>query len=277
MISATASKVYLSIRISGGTSALNEGRKQYLSRVPQNVSIISEIKTFYPLPDVDEGLRAGVIELVDGTILHGFDRIIFATGYRYAFPFLPQYHNASLHPNETIPIESGKPQPLVTDGSHIRSLHLDIFYIEEPTIGFINVNTGTEIFSFSEYTSSALAKVWAGQAKIMSTKNMWALHWDRVKEAGGRYGKEFLLLGKERENARIRYLVGWLNQEAVEYGGHQLIAPAENRYEIVHIWAIAQFPAYYSNHSNFATSSSFGEFQGQRKFVEAWSYIRDNW
>ncbi|KAF5388992.1 hypothetical protein D9757_005129 [Collybiopsis confluens] len=276
-ISVTASKVYLSVRASEG-SILTESRKRYLSRLPQNVSIVQEIKSFHPLPDDGEGLRSGVIEFVDSTLLRGIDRIIFGTGYRYGFPFLPQFHSSSLRPNETIPTKSGKPQPLVTDGTHIRSLHLDIFYIEEPTIGFINgkcVNNGIDTFSFSEYTSSALAKVWAGHARIPSTRKMWDLHWKRLEDAGGSYGKSFLLLGDIRERERIRQLVGWLNQEAVEYGGHQLSAPAESRYEIARIWAISQFPAYFSNQN--ITGFTASEFLNGNQIAEAWSLSRDDW
>ena len=103
---------------------------------------------------MNKSFSQGEIELVNGTvrffcslllyyflpILHkiisGIDHIIFATGYRYSFPFLPQYHNSSLGRNETAP--RSLQQPLVTDGTHLRSLHLDLFYIEEPTIGFMN-------------------------------------------------------------------------------------------------------------------------------------------
>lgn len=66
----------------------------------------------------------------------GFDAVIFATGFRYSFPFLPQYHNPSVGPKEQGP--KNLPQPIVTDGTHLRNLYLDIFYIEEPTIGFVN-------------------------------------------------------------------------------------------------------------------------------------------
>ncbi|KAE9388469.1 hypothetical protein BT96DRAFT_927085 [Gymnopus androsaceus JB14] len=89
--------------------------------------------------------------------------IILATGSRYAFPFLPQYHDGS---HETIPI----------GGCRRGALHLDLFYIEEPTIGFINmhftVSIGIESFMFSEFATSALAKVWVSEAKLLLTKKM---------------------------------------------------------------------------------------------------------
>ncbi|KAJ3997739.1 hypothetical protein F5050DRAFT_1568782 [Lentinula boryana] len=229
-LSAKAKKVFLSVRPHEGQwvvavifcSMINLS----IRLLPKNVSIVPEIKFFHPLPirptDENFGIQLGEIELINGTLLRGFDRIIFATGFRYAFPFLPQYHNASLRSNETIPAGSGRPQPLITDGTHIRSLHLDTFYIEEPTIGFINMNLGIESFMYSEFAASAIAKVWAGEAKLPSTQEMWDQHWQRVIDAGGAYGGQFMYLGSAKEAALVRYIIGWLNEDAVKYGGHQV-------------------------------------------------------
>lgn len=52
----------------------------------------------------------------------------FATGYRYS---LPQFHNSSNAVKDTVDL-----QPIVTDGTHLRNLYLDILSIEEPTLGF---------------------------------------------------------------------------------------------------------------------------------------------
>ncbi|KAJ3796860.1 hypothetical protein GGU11DRAFT_111910 [Lentinula aff. detonsa] len=259
-LSGKAKKVFLSIR-PHEDSVFRETRNMYLSRVPKNVSIVPEIKFFHPLPirptDQNFGIRVGEIDLINGTLLRGFDRIIFATGFRYAFPFLPQYHNASLRSNETIPAGSGRPQPLITDGTHIRSLHLDSFYIEEPTIGFINMNLGIESFMYSEFAASAIAKVWAGEAKLPSTQEMWDQHWQRVIDAGGAYGGQFMYLGSAKEAALVRYIIGWLNEDAVKYGGHQIDGPSENRHQVFLVWVVAQFPDYNvkSNQSAFGLSS----------------------
>jgi hypothetical protein len=94
-------------------------------------------------------------------------------------------------------------QPLVTDGSHVRSLHFDMLYIEEPTLGFINrlypslyfpsptnrtidlVNLGMQSFIWCEFAALALSQVWAGKAHPPSPDEMWKLYWKRVKERGG--------------------------------------------------------------------------------------------
>ena len=61
---------------------------------------------------------------------------MFATGFRYSFPFLSQYHNSSIGVNDTAP--PGTLQPIITDGSHVRSLYMDTFYIDDPTLAFMN-------------------------------------------------------------------------------------------------------------------------------------------
>ncbi|KAJ3887054.1 FAD/NAD(P)-binding domain-containing protein [Lentinula edodes] len=273
-----AGKVILSVRDSEGI-------------VPRNVSIVPEIKSFHPF--TAPGITSGKVELFNGTILHGFDRIILATGYRYSFPFLPQYINTSLRANETIPIQdtdaksTQRQQPLITDGTHIRSLHLDIFYIEEPTIGFINMNTGIETFLYSEFTSAALSKVWAGQAKLPSSDFMWARHWERV---GKGYGRTFMAYGVEKQAAITKYLVGWLNQDAVKYGGYQLNLPSDNRLQISKLWVAARFPNYrggdgsngewqpLSTGDGLFAINDLGFDSGEReRDVETWSVGRDDW
>ncbi|KAJ4480846.1 hypothetical protein J3R30DRAFT_3403155 [Lentinula aciculospora] len=266
-----ARKVFLSVR-SNKESAHAESRKMHLTRVPRNVSVIPEIKSFRPLAGSDSGIQSGVVKLYNGTSLQGIDRIILATGYRYCFPFLPQYNNPSLQANETVPVESGKPQPLITDGTHIRSLHLDLFYIEEPTIGFINMNTGIETFLYSEFAASALAK---------------DVHWRRVKLdlAGGGYRPGFMAFGVEKQATMIRYLVGWLNQEAVRYGGHQLDLPSDSRFQISRFWVAARFPDYHdgsewqplSAHMHDSEAQLLGFNPKNQKLVEMWSVERDDW
>ncbi|KAF9078556.1 FAD/NAD(P)-binding domain-containing protein [Rhodocollybia butyracea] len=230
-ISGTANKVFLSIRTKKDDSPLSEVRKMHLSRVPKNVSIVPEIRSFHELPRLtsndDLGMRSGVIELANGTLLQGFDRIILATGFRYTLPFFPQYQNSSLRANETIPVGSGQPQPLLTDGTHIRSLHMDLFYIEEPTLGFINFNLNVDAFLYSEFAAVVIGKVWAGEAKLPSAQHMWNLHWQRLKDAGGKYGRNLVTLNMEKQAEMIRYIVGWLNHDALSYGGRLIDGPAE--------------------------------------------------
>ena len=96
--------------------------------MPNNTTIIGEIKQFLPLQESATDISSGRIELINGTIVTGVDALIFGTGYRYAFPFLSQFHHGE---------GSRADHPvLVTDGSHVQSLYLDTFFIPQPTLAF---------------------------------------------------------------------------------------------------------------------------------------------
>lgn len=105
----------------------------YIRRLPLNTTIVPEIKRFHSPKSSIQGTG---IELSNGTVLYGIDHVLFATGYRYTFPFLPEYHDPSLGRDGEVPEDHL--QPIISDGSHVRSLHLDVFYIDNPTLAFTN-------------------------------------------------------------------------------------------------------------------------------------------
>jgi len=170
--------------------------------------------------------------LVNGTIISGLDHIIFATGFRYSFPFLSPYHNSSLGLNDTVP--RGTLQPIITDGSHVRSLYMDTFYIDDPTLAFVNVNIGRYSFTYPEYISLAIAKVWAGKADLPCTAELWRRYDKVVKDRDG-YSKNFQKLDGDRMKTAVRFFVGWLNADAVKYGGRQIDGVPDTR-EIDILW-----------------------------------------
>ena len=62
--------------------------------------------------------------------------MIFATGFRYSFPFLPQYCDGAKHvPHAGSATTVSSFLPL--DGSHVRDLYLDQFYLRDPTLAFL--------------------------------------------------------------------------------------------------------------------------------------------
>ncbi|CAK5276527.1 unnamed protein product, partial [Mycena citricolor] len=223
-VSHSARRIYQSIRPANPNLPDNAGRN-HLSRLPANISIVPEIRQFHA--------HNQTVELVNGTFLEHIDQVVFATGYRYSFPFLPQFHR-----------ETGSTdRPIVTDGTHLRALHLDFVSIEEPTIGFLNMNWGMQSFTYAEYLSVALAKVWSAKASLPSQDEMWRAHDRRVEERGG-YGRHLQFLGEDRNSANIRFFVGWLNDAAVKFGGKQLDGEDKNYHEIMTTWIKSMYPSY---------------------------------
>ncbi|KDQ17071.1 hypothetical protein BOTBODRAFT_129393 [Botryobasidium botryosum FD-172 SS1] len=204
----------------------------FYNRVPRNVTLVPEIESFLPPSTAESHCAQGSIKLANGTVFSGIDHVIFATGYHYTFPFLSQYHDASLRANETA---KGR-QPIVTDGTHLRSLYLDLFYIEEPTLAFINMNTGMQSFTYAEYLAVAAAKVWKGDAHIPAEKEMWARYWDRVQKAGG-HKKGLQILGTKGTEEYIRYFVAWLNAAP----GRTVDLPPAIATQSAHYYGLARF------------------------------------
>ncbi|KAJ7628772.1 hypothetical protein FB45DRAFT_919211 [Roridomyces roridus] len=200
----------------------------FLNLLHHDVNIVGGIARFHP--------DNASIELADGTFLTEIDRIIFATGYQFTFPFLPQYHNSSIGLDEEGPMD--KPQPLVTDGSHYRSLYLEFLYIEEPTLAFMNMNLGTVTWTLGEYFALAIAKVWSGKAMLPSQAEMWRVYREGVKARGG-YGKGILFLGMGGNTGYVNYFTGWLNMAAYEYGGKTIDGLTKDWKEILGQFALA--------------------------------------
>ncbi|KAF8553187.1 FAD/NAD(P)-binding domain-containing protein [Imleria badia] len=212
--------------------------ENYVRRLPKNTTCVGEIKQFLPIPE-GSPIQAGLVELKNGTVLSGIDSVILATGFRYSFPYLPQYYDGATYvPHEGSARTVSPFLPL--DGSHLRDLYLDLFYIQDPTLAFIGMPEGTQSFVFSEYSTLALAKVWSNTAKLPNSQTMRALHDETVEERGG-YGKYVMFWGPQRTSAMIAYLVGWLNQAAVKYGGKQIDGPPKSYKEIDRYWKIEHY------------------------------------
>ncbi|KAF8556446.1 FAD/NAD(P)-binding domain-containing protein [Imleria badia] len=190
-----------------------------LRRLPKNTTLVGEIERFLPLSK-GSSIQSGHVELKNGTIISGIDSVILATGYRYSFPFFPQYYDGATyepHAGSATTVTAFLPM----DGSHIRDLYLDQFYLRDPTLAFLGVSLSSSSFLFAEYTAFALAKVWTNTAKLPNTQTMESLYNKTVEERGG-YGKYLLFLPQDQYLAHVVYLIGWLNQAAVKYGGKQV-------------------------------------------------------
>jgi hypothetical protein len=104
---------------------------------------------------------------------------------------------------------------------------MDTFYIDDPTLGFINgvywdlvlifpiaktfylVNMGPYYFTYPEYTSLAMAKVWAGKADFPCTAELWH-RYDKVVEDRGGYRKNFHLLDDDGLKGKFHFIILFL-------------------------------------------------------------------
>ncbi|KAF9233778.1 hypothetical protein BU15DRAFT_53455, partial [Melanogaster broomeanus] len=231
-----AATVYQSFQVRNTT--VHHRLENFVLRLPGNTTFVGELKSFLPIPE-GTPIQSGLIELINGTIISGVDSVILATGFRYSFPFLPQYYDSALYMPHEGSVATVSPF-LAFDGSHLRGLHLDLFYIRDPTLAFLGLNLGAQPFAYSGYLCLALANVWSNTAKLPSSQTMWKMHEQLVVDRG-EYGINIQFLGPERFTDNIRYFIGWLNQAATEYGGRQIDGLPKYSAEVSHYWVIAQY------------------------------------
>jgi hypothetical protein len=114
---------------------------------------------------------------------------------------------------------------LVTTGASIHNLYRDVFYIPDPTLAFLGLSINTATFSFFEYQSISIARVFSGRARLPSTDRLRADYttW-RVRHGDPRFVH---LLGKEGEKEYVAQTVEWLNAEAKVSGAEPVQGHSE--------------------------------------------------
>ncbi|KAL3478541.1 major facilitator superfamily domain-containing protein [Aspergillus californicus] len=191
------------------------------SILPDNGVRISDIARYEfqddsPAPD-DKPLPLKV-HLKTGQELCGIDTVIICTGYQFSLPFLAEYHDDSLSPEEA------DDEIIVTNGNQAHNLHKDIFYIPDPTLAFVGVPFYTATFTLFEFQAIVVANTFAGNANLPSEKIMRHEYSNKVKEKG--HGKRFHSL-KDVEEQYVNDLLAWINPSRIERG----LAPIEGHTE----------------------------------------------
>ncbi|KAF8312913.1 FAD/NAD(P)-binding domain-containing protein [Clavulina sp. PMI_390] len=200
-----------SVTISLHYPDLDNSKARFIrSMLSTNVSLVPEIVAFDVLPTLNGNispekhhLSRVELKLVNGTSVSGYDYIIFATGYRRSNPFLLDLHNSTI---QGLAEPETRIAPIITDGTHVRSLHWTGHYIDDPTLGIMKALPWT----IARYQALGFARVWAGKARLPSQERMWATYPGAGKELKALHGSE--------EHA-ARYFITWLNNEALEFGG----------------------------------------------------------
>ncbi|TYJ53790.1 hypothetical protein B9479_005550 [Cryptococcus floricola] len=211
-LSPHTSKLYLVGRnVLRGPKAYREQRKMQRQFVLPNAEQVPEIKRFLP-PPAGKGIEEAEIELTDGRIITGVDGIIFTTGFQYSFPFLPSYHHDHTLTSPSPSASQSQVTPIITDGDGVLNLYRDVFYIPDPSLTFLGLSINTSAFSFFEYQSISIARVFAGTARLPSESARWQAYKEVLKTKGsGRYSH---LMNKDGERAYVQSTVAWLNADA---------------------------------------------------------------
>ncbi|KAF8323419.1 FAD/NAD(P)-binding domain-containing protein [Clavulina sp. PMI_390] len=196
-------------------------RKGLLTRFPKNATLVHEIVALSSFqPSTGMALRDAKIQLSNGQTIGGFDCIIFATGARHSYPFLPGFHNSSIVGLSDPEVEIA---PIITDGTHRRSLHWTGHYIPDPTLAISTLFP----WDHGPFQATGFARVWSGKARLPSIERMWAAY--------PGHGRTLMANPGMRELTQRLYL-GWLNEEAIKFGG-RLIAPVlREAYQPLNYW-----------------------------------------
>ncbi|EJD42264.1 FAD/NAD(P)-binding domain-containing protein [Auricularia subglabra TFB-10046 SS5] len=216
--------------------------RRSVRRLAANITRIPEIKSF---PDVDgaSSVRDARVTLVNGTVISGFDHIIFATGFRRSNPFLAGFHNSTIK-------DDGRPEvevePIITDGTTLRSLHWTGHYIPDPTLAFAVGRPWT----VGTHAALAVARTWSGKARLPNEARRWQQYQGPTRNSF--FTGLFATLGHQ---SFARQLIVWLNNEALELGGRLVDQwPLENREEF----------AYYANlewAEDYVSSANFTRYE----------------
>jgi len=214
-LSEHAESVLIAARINhGAPETYRKFRSFLVARLPPRSERIAEVKEFRSVAP-GQAIQEGEIELTDGTVISGIDTIIWCTGYQYSYPFLSHLHHdpgASASP----PLDDA----LVTDGDQVLNLYRDVFYIPDPTLSFIGLSVNTSAFSFFEYQSIAVARVWSQQARLpVQDAQREALAAVVANKGDGKF-RHFM--GKDGEREYVRETVEWINQDAQETGASEI-------------------------------------------------------
>ena len=101
--------------------------------------------------------------------------MILATGFRFSFPFLPQYYDDAKHvPHAGCSATVSPFLPL--DGSHIRDLYLDQFYLRDPTLAFLGGSWRFCVLCFT-FAHSEMQSLWPHRRSLLH--NIRRLRWPK--------------------------------------------------------------------------------------------------
>ncbi|GAV29313.1 hypothetical protein PMKS-002795 [Pichia membranifaciens] len=105
----------------------------------------------------------GGVEFEDGQVVHGFDKILFATGYHLFYPFLEIPENRD---RSYIRVYSGKKGQSNYALTKADNAYLYTFTVGEPTLCYIGIAHNPLLFLTAEASAIAVAGVWSGAKQL---------------------------------------------------------------------------------------------------------------
>ncbi|KAF8311495.1 FAD/NAD(P)-binding domain-containing protein [Clavulina sp. PMI_390] len=184
----------------------------------KNVTIVPEVAEFGNRPSaIQSSLRDASLILANDSVASGFDAIILATGHRKSLPFLVGLHNSTIQGRDE---PETKVSPVITDGTHLRSLHWTGHYIDDPTLLLSTESPWRD--GAGEYQALGAARVWSRTARLPSIARMWQTYPGAVNQR-----RTLPLLGQSKwQSLLLRLFATWLNNEILEFGGSLVSPPA---------------------------------------------------
>jgi len=196
-----------SILIVGTANSARDMIKDLSPYIPSLYQSVRDESTALPtiLPKVCVHGTIDYISL-DGTIhftnpdstLEKVDLILFATGYLYSFPFLPQY---------TQPDGDITRNTIITDGQRVHNLYAHLFYRPNPTLAFIALPMNVSPLPLSETQSTAVAKVWSQECILQMEQK------EERRLLDPQAARRSMQLGIDKEIIYVNSLRRW-------WGGH---------------------------------------------------------
>ncbi|KAK6080400.1 allantoate permease [Seiridium cupressi] len=120
-----------------------------------HVDIRLQVSAFNP--------RTGRVSFADGSWVDDVDVVLYATGYEFSFPFLPDVKPV----NRRIP-----------------GLYQHVFKTDNPSLAFIGMVTGCFGIRAFEWQAVAMARVFAGHAKLPNREDMEKWELNRLEQVG---------------------------------------------------------------------------------------------
>ncbi|KAH6876346.1 hypothetical protein B0T10DRAFT_521172 [Thelonectria olida] len=117
--------------------------------------------------------ETGRIHFSDGSHLDGVDHVIFATGYTFSLPFLPDVQQQIRQAYRRLP-----------------GVYQHTWNIEDPTLAFIGMLGGGFTFRAYEWQAVAVARFLAGRAKALPSIPE-QLEWERKRVSEKKGGKDY--------------------------------------------------------------------------------------